>query len=154
VRMQKAGVQLCSRQYAEKKKGREMGKMKSEQELISKERTLGEKVAAYRKKNNWTQYELSERTGIARDHISRIETGRVKPKLKTIELLENAFNIPRWTLLDNDESYDIVNQTIEYERDQVLHHISNELRRRDLSANELRIVEGATLCFADSLKKK
>ena len=72
MRMQKAGVQLCSRQYAEKKKGREMGKMKSEQELISKERTLGEKVAAYRKKNNWTQYELSERTGIARDHISRI----------------------------------------------------------------------------------
>lgn len=128
--------------------------MNSEQKIISKERTLGEKVAAYRKKNNWTQLELSQRTGIARDHISRIETGRVKPKLKTIELLENVFNIPRWTLLENDETYDRLNQNVEYERDQVLHHISNELRKRDLSANELRIVEGATLCFADSLKKK
>ena len=128
--------------------------MNREQKIISKERTLGEKVAAYRKKNNWTQLELSQRTGIARDHISRIETGRVKPKLKTIELLENVFNIPRWTLLENDETYDRLNQNVEYERDQVLHHISNELRKRDLSANELRIVEGATLCFADSLKKK
>ena len=114
-----------------------MKEMNSEQKIISKERTLGEKVAAYRKK-----------------HISRIETGRVKPKLKTIELLENVFNIPRWTLLENDETYDRLNQNVEYERDQVLHHISNELRKRDLSANELRIVEGATLCFADSLKKK
>ena len=131
-----------------------MKEINSEQKIISKERTLGEKVAAYRKKNNWTQLELSQRTGIARDHISRIETGRVKPKLKTIELLENVFNIPRWTLLENDETYDRLNQTVEYERDQVLHHISNELRKRDLSANELRIVEGATLCFADSLKKK
>ena len=131
-----------------------MKEMKSEQKIISKERTLGEKVAAYRKKNNWTQLELSQRTGIARDHISRIETGRVKPKLKTIELLENVFNIPRWTLLENDETYDRLNQNVEYERDQVLHHISNELKKRDLSANELRIVEGATLCFADSLKKK
>lgn len=131
-----------------------MKEMNSEQKIISKERTLGEKVAAYRKKNNWTQLELSQRTGIARDHISRIETGRVKPKLKTIELLENVFNIPRWTLLENDETYDRLNQNVEYERDQVLHHISNELRKRDLSANELRIVEGATLCFADSLKKK
>ena len=128
--------------------------MNSEQKIISKERTLGEKVAAYRKKNNWTQLELSQRTGIARDHISRIETGRVKPKLKTIELLENVFNIPRWTLLENDETYDRLNQNVEFERDQVLHHISNELKKRDLSANELRIVEGATLCFADSLKKK
>ncbi len=128
--------------------------MNSEQKIISKERTLGEKVAAYRKKNNWTQLELSQRTGIARDHISRIETGRVKPKLKTIELLENVLNIPRWTLLENDETYDRLNQNVEYERDQVLHHISNELKKRDLSANELRIVEGATLCFADSLKKK
>lgn len=131
-----------------------MKEMNSEQKIISKERTLGEKVAAYRKKNNWTQLELSQRTGIARDHISRIETGRVKPKLKTIELLENVFNIPRWTLLENDETYDRLNQNVEYERDQVLHHINNELRKRDLSANELRIVEGATLCFADSLKKK
>ena len=131
-----------------------MKEINSEQKIISKERTLGEKVAAYRKKNNWTQLELSQRTGIARDHISRIETGRVKPKLKTIELLENVFNIPRWTLLENDETYDRLNQNVEYERDKVLHHISNELRKRDLSANELRIVEGATLCFADSLKKK
>lgn len=131
-----------------------MKEINSEQKIISKERTLGEKVAAYRKKNNWTQLELSQRTGIARDHISRIETGRVKPKLKTIELLENVFNIPRWTLLENDETYDRLNQNVEYERDQVLHHINNELRKRDLSANELRIVEGATLCFADSLKKK
>ena len=102
-----------------------MKEINSEQKIISKERTLGEKVAAYRKKNNWTQLELAQRTGIARDHISRIETGRVKPKLKTIELLENVFNIPRWTLLENDETYDRLNQNVEYERDQVLHHISN-----------------------------
>ena len=110
-------------------------------------------MAIFRKMKNWTQLELSIRTNITRDQISRIERGKAKPTLKTIELLAGEFNIPTWLLLEEDETYDREQKPSEYEEEQVLQHLSRELRRRELTSGELRIVERAVLCLADSLKK-
>ncbi len=65
------------------------------------ERTLGERIAYYRKKNNWSQLELSLMTGITRDQISRLELDKNSPRLETIERLEEAFNLPKWALLND-----------------------------------------------------
>ena len=110
-------------------------------------------MAIFRKMKNWTQLELSIRTNITRDQISRIERGKAKPTLKTIELLAGEFNIPTWLLLEEDETYDREQKPSEYEEEQVLQHLSSELRRRELTSGELRIVERAVLCLADPLKK-
>ncbi len=64
-------------------------------------RSLGEKIAFYRRKNNWSQMDLSLITGITRDQISRLELDKSSPRLETIERLEDAFNLPRWALLDD-----------------------------------------------------
>ena len=51
-------------------------------------RTWGEKIAAYRKQAKITQMDLSLRTGITRDQISRLERGKSQPKLETKILIE------------------------------------------------------------------
>lgn len=71
---------------------------------LNKAKTIGKKVAALRKRNLWTQRELSLRTGITRDQISRIERGKSIPTLSTIERFEEAFDLPKWTLPDNSET--------------------------------------------------
>ena len=57
--------------------------------------TIGEKIAYYRKKNNWSQLDLSLITGITRGQISRLELDKNSPRLETVIQLENAFRLPR-----------------------------------------------------------
>ena len=118
-------------------------------------RTWGEKIAAYRKQSGMTQLELSLRTGITRDQISRLERGKSQPKLETIILIEKALNIPGWSLIEESvrEAAQYRNQ-LEEENSRIITHIMNELSKRNLTADELRIIEKAILCMADSIHQK
>ena len=118
-------------------------------------RTWGEKIAAYRKQAKITQLDLSLRTGITRDQISRLERGKSQPKLETILLIEKALNIPGWSLIEESvrEAAQYKNQQ-EKENSRIITHIMNELSKRNLTADELRIIEKAILCMADSIHKK
>jgi len=118
-------------------------------------RTWGEKIAAYRKQAKITQLDLSLRTGITRDQISRLERGKSQPKLETILLIEKALNIPGWSLIEESvrEAAQYKNQQ-EEENSRIITHIMNELSKRNLTADELRIIEKAILCMADSIHKK
>lgn len=118
-------------------------------------RTWGEKIAAFRKQSKMTQLELSLKTGITRDQISRLERGKSQPKLETIILIEKALNIPGWSLIEES-----VREAAQY-RDQqkeknsrIITHIMNELTRRNLTVDELQIIEKAILCMADSIHGK
>lgn len=46
-----------------------------------------------RRERDWTQEDLCERTGIGREHISRLENGRKEAGLQVIGTLAKAFNI-------------------------------------------------------------
>lgn len=77
--------------------------MKSEEKLviqIEKNETLGDFIQKCRQQYGWTQEELSWRTGINRTHIGRIERDECVPTVSTIERLEDAFRLPRLTLLE------------------------------------------------------
>ena len=117
--------------------------------------TWGEKIAAYRKQAKITQLDLSLRTGITRDQISRLERGKSQPKLETIILIEKALNIPGWSLIEESvrEAAQYRNQ-LEEENSRIITHIMNELSKRNLTADELRIIEKAILCMADSIHQK
>ena len=52
--------------------------------------TLGEKVAFYRRKKKWSQEDLEEYSGVSRTQIGRIERDECKPKVETIEWIEDA----------------------------------------------------------------
>lgn len=118
-------------------------------------RTWGEKIAAYRKQAKITQLDLSLRTGITRDQISRLERGKSQPKLETILLIEKALNIPGWSLIEESvrEAAQYKNQQ-EEENSRIITHIMNELSKRNLTADELRIIEKAILCIANSFHKR
>lgn len=115
-------------------------------------RTWGEKIAAYRKQLEMTQLELSLKTGITRDQISRLERGKSQPKLETIILIEKALNIPGWSFIEESvqEAAQYKGQKRE-EKSQIIAHIINELSRRNLTLDELQIIEKAILCMADSI---
>lgn len=118
-------------------------------------RTWGEKIAAFRKQSKMTQLELSLKTGITRDQISRLERGKSQPKLETIILIEKALNIPGWSLIEESvrEAAQYRDQQKE-ENSRIITHIMNELTRRNLTVDELQIIEKAILCMADSIHGK
>ena len=115
-------------------------------------RTWGEKIAAYRKQLEMTQLELSLKTGITRDQISRLERGKSQPKLETIILIEKALNIPGWSFIEESvqEAAQYKGQKKE-EKSKIITHIMDELSRRNLTLDELQIIEKAILCMADSI---
>lgn len=116
-----------------------------------KNKTLGERIAACRRKNNWTQLELSIRAGVTRDQISRIELGKSKPTIETIKKIEKAFNLPVWYLLDDLNETDEIVETYQFRHDEIILRLQRELSQRNLSVNELLIVEKVALSVADAL---
>ena len=128
-----------------------MEKKKTKDDVI----TWGVKIAAYRKEIKMTQMELSLRTGITRDQISRLERGKSQPKLETILLIEKALNIPGWSLIEDTVREPIRYKGINSEDDsRIITHIMNELSKRNLTIDELYIIERAILCMADSIRQK
>ena len=118
-------------------------------------RTWGEKIAAYRRQSKMTQMEVSLKTGITRDQISRLERGKSQPKLETIILIEKALNIPGWSLIEESirEAAQYKDQQRE-ENSRIITHIMDELSKRNLTVDELQIIEKAILCMADSIHQK
>ena len=54
---------------------------------------IAAQVKYYRKRSNLTQSELAEKIDISVQHVSRIESGRYIPSLKTFFMIVEALNI-------------------------------------------------------------
>ena len=113
---------------------------------------LGKRIAAARKKANISQLELSIRTGITRDQISRIELCKCTPRLETIELIEKILGLPEWSLLTGGHRSITIHDAYDCERERLYRQIINELENRELTLPQLRVVGNAAISFADSLK--
>jgi transcriptional regulator with XRE-family HTH domain len=57
----------------------------------------GAKIKELRDKAGMTQAELSEKSGISQEHISRIENGKYSPNVKTADKIAGALGV---TLMD------------------------------------------------------
>ena len=69
---------------------------------------LGEKIKAYREKNNMTQKEIAEILGVEPGTISKYESGMIEPNIESIKRLAETFGITIDELLKNeDEKFDI-----------------------------------------------
>lgn len=64
---------------------------------------LGTKIKNLRKKNGWTQFELCERAGVDRSHLSEIETAKAEICLDNLVLIAHAFKMAPWQLLKFNE---------------------------------------------------
>lgn len=113
---------------------------------------LGKRIVAARRKARISQLELSLRTGITKDQISRIELGKCSPKLETIRKIEICLGLPEWMLLTGDIKYHTGLLTPDSERNKIYRQIINELENYELTISQLRIVGNAAISFAKSIK--
>lgn len=54
---------------------------------------IGARIATLRKLKGWSQEELSERAGLQRTHISRIEAGKYAVTFEVVEAIAEAFGM-------------------------------------------------------------
>jgi transcriptional regulator with XRE-family HTH domain len=75
-------------------------------------RALGDAIKRLRAERRLTQEDLSERSGIHITEISRLESGRRSPNLRTLKRLAAGLEVPYWclTALDEGMSWDKVSR--------------------------------------------
>ena len=66
--------------------------MTDEQKQVTRDR-IGQRIAALRKMAGLSQEQLSERAGLQRTHISRIEAGKYAVTLETIQAIAEALGM-------------------------------------------------------------
>jgi len=54
---------------------------------------IGARIATLRKLKGWSQEELSEKAGLQRTHISRIEAGKYAVTFEVVEAIAEAFGM-------------------------------------------------------------
>jgi len=61
---------------------------------------MAEKLKALRERRGLTQEQLSEKSGVSRSYLARLETGRQDPTLSTLEKLAKALGVKVGRLLE------------------------------------------------------
>lgn len=56
-------------------------------------RIVGENVRELREAKGWSQQELADKCGIAREHVSRIENGHMLPSVEVLFAMADAFGV-------------------------------------------------------------
>jgi transcriptional regulator with XRE-family HTH domain len=72
-----------------------------ELEIQAESKKKGLAIRLMRQRLNWNQSTLSEKSGISRISISKIESGKVIPNVKTVVKLCNALGITESELISN-----------------------------------------------------
>ena len=68
---------------------------------------IGKQIRQIRKSKNLSQQELAEIIGIDRAQYSRVETGKVKPTLTSLEKIAEALQVEIIEFFKTDSNYDI-----------------------------------------------
>ena len=67
---------------------------------------VGAKVRELREERGWLQDELAERSGLARNTISRIEMGRLSPTVDSVTALAGALSVEPGDLFPKAQAFD------------------------------------------------
>ncbi len=67
---------------------------------VSKNKAMGQRIAAWRKLKGFSQVTVSRRTGIDSTYISRIETGKIQPSVPMVVRIASALRVTPSELLD------------------------------------------------------
>lgn len=97
----------------------------------STQEILIENLKAMRKSHNWTQMQLSEKSGVSDAMIGCIETGKKYPSLETLDKLAQAFLIPTYMLIyDSSMPADIqIADTVEAKK-QLISRLIDEISKK------------------------
>ena len=75
---------------------------------------IGLRIKKLRKNNSLTQEMLAEKIDVSTEHMSRIETGAIRPSLTVIEKLANVFSVSEEELMfGNKNEKSAINELFE-----------------------------------------
>jgi putative transcriptional regulator len=91
-------------------------------------RSVADALRKLRTRQGYTQADLAERAGLAYETISRIESGREPPSLRTAVQLANAFGVPVDELIGRSPAPTTAGKRAEHEhRQKVLREIHESI---------------------------
>jgi len=70
--------------------------------MTNKEK-IGLRIRTMRNSRGWTQQVLADKLGFAKSRIAMYETGQREPDMDVLEALADAFNVPLFALLSDDD---------------------------------------------------
>jgi transcriptional regulator with XRE-family HTH domain len=90
--------------------------------------TIGDKLRQLREEKRVSLYEMSQRTGLQRGFIRRVENNLASPSLETLERFANALHMQLWQLFYTGDQW----QPPQYLTD--LHELAQERAKAGLEA--------------------
>ena len=96
-------------------------------------KAIGTRIRQLRKNHSLTQEKLAEMLNVSTEHLSRIETGSIRPGLSFIEKICNIFNIDESELMFGNKSEIILDKKL-YE---AINGLSEEKKKAVLAIVEL-----------------
>jgi transcriptional regulator with XRE-family HTH domain len=91
--------------------------------------SLGEKIASLRKQRGWTQDLFAEKVGVHKNHVTRWETGRMKPSTNTLRKIASVLGISLEALMDsNSVPVDLTEDPELFEKCRLLQELEPEDR--------------------------
>lgn len=72
--------------------------------ITNKNEFIGSRIKEYRKKNNWTQQDLAERTAMKKNTISIYELGRVEVPRSKLSIIAQKLDVKMTDLLPAEET--------------------------------------------------
>ena len=70
--------------------------------------TIGDNIRRYRENIDITQTELAKRIGKTRSVVSQYESGKIRPRMGTVEDLASALGVRKSDLVDDTTTYSVV----------------------------------------------
>lgn len=118
-----------------------------ENELLKRIETelvkAGERLRRLRKERGWRLEDLSERTGLSKSYLSRIEGGEREPSLAALFNVAAAYGVPFSSLfeLESDAEERVVTRadSLQLQRGRGLLYVPLSVRRRDTNLQPLRV---------------
>lgn len=108
----------------------------SEKQVVDK-KVFSERLREVMKENNETMYTMAEKFGLSPATISRYSTGKMAPKLTTIDVIAREYNInPVW-LLGHD-----VEKFLELKEDKKSYFELTDKDRKDVAKELEKMLEG------------
>lgn len=99
--------------------------------------TTGDKIRKFRQEQGLTQKQLAELTGMYESQIRKYETGKVFPKIQTLQKIATVFKIPVGELYaDSTIELDrLTSQALEWIKSETDKTINNQLSETELLIN-------------------
>lgn len=106
---------------------------------------LGQSIYRLRRARDWKQADLAARLGVSQTHVTRWESGKVRPRARMVEKLAEVFGVTVEELLAGDPRTESRNGLAKIQDPELLQQLAQIHRLEDKDQEALKRILGAML---------